>query len=78
MTARRHGHRGAGGGSPVGDSLRINPEIGSETLADLKARGHLLTAISGPLAAAPSVIAIEPGRIRAAGDPRAGRHAMGY
>ena len=65
---------------PALGKLRINPEIGTETLDALKARGHLLTVSSGPLAAAPSVIAIEPntGKLRAAGDPRAGRHAMGY
>ena len=65
---------------PALGKLRINPEIGAVTLDALKARGHVLSVSSGPLAAAPSVIAIEPatGKIRAAGDPRAGRHAMGY
>jgi gamma-glutamyltranspeptidase/glutathione hydrolase len=65
---------------PALGKLRINPEIGAETLDALKARGHILTVSSGALAAAPSVIAIEPstGKLRAAGDPRAGRHAMGY
>ncbi len=57
---------------PALGKLRINPEIGTETLDALKARGHLLSVSPGPLAAAPSVIAIEPntGKIRAAGDPR--------
>ena len=65
---------------PALGKLRINPEIGTETLDALKGRGHLLTVAAGPLAAAPSIIAIEPGtgKLRAAGDPRAGRHAMGY
>jgi gamma-glutamyltranspeptidase / glutathione hydrolase len=65
---------------PALGKLRINPEIGTETLDALKARGHVLSVATGPLAAAPSVIAIEPGtgKLRAAGDPRAGRHAMGY
>jgi gamma-glutamyltranspeptidase / glutathione hydrolase len=65
---------------PALGKLRINPEIGMETLDALKARGHVLTVSSGPLAAAASVIAIDPdtGKLRAAGDPRAGRHAMGY
>ena len=65
---------------PALGKLRINPELGAKTLDALKARGHLLSVSSGPLAAAPSVIAIEPGtgKLRAAGDPRAGRHAMGY
>jgi gamma-glutamyltranspeptidase / glutathione hydrolase len=66
--------------APALGRLRINPEIGTKTLDALKARGHVLSISSGPLAAAPSVIAIEPktGKLRAAGDPRAGRHAMGY
>ena len=65
---------------PALGKLRINPEVGTETLEALKARGHVLNVGSGPLAAAPSVIAIEPatGKLHAAGDPRAGRHAMGY
>jgi gamma-glutamyltranspeptidase/glutathione hydrolase len=78
---------------PALGQLRINPEISSETLDQLKSLGHKLVLRSGPLAAAPSVISlIDPGRlgpesttaaaggrmIRAAGDPRAGRHAMAY
>jgi hypothetical protein len=60
--------------------LRINPEIGSGTLDALKALGHGLSHRTGPLAAAPSVIALDPasGQIRAAGDPRAGRHSLAY
>jgi gamma-glutamyltranspeptidase / glutathione hydrolase len=65
---------------PALGKLRINPEIGTETLDALKARGHVLSVASGALAAAPSVIAIElsTGKLRAAGDPRAGRHSMAY
>ncbi len=65
---------------PALGKLRINPEIGVETLDALKARGHLLQMSPGSLAAAPSIIAIEPktGLFHAAGDPRAGRHALGY
>jgi gamma-glutamyltranspeptidase / glutathione hydrolase len=65
---------------PALGKLRINAEIGADTLEALQARGHILSVSSGSLAAAPSVIAIEPatGKLRAAGDPRAGRHAMGY
>jgi gamma-glutamyltranspeptidase / glutathione hydrolase len=65
---------------PALGKLRINSEIGTTTLDALTARGHVLTVSTGPLAAAPSVIAIDPstGKLRAAGDPRAGRHAMGY
>ena len=66
--------------APALGKLRINPEVGTKTLDVLKDRGHILSVGSGPLAAAPSVIAIEPatGKLRAAGDPRAGRHSMGY
>jgi len=65
---------------PALGQLRINPEIGSSTLDALKALGHVLSSKSGSLAAAPSVIALDPasGQIRAAGDPRAGRHALAY
>ena len=42
--------------------------------------GAMLAFGMGPLAAAPSVIALDPasGQIRAAGDPRAGRHSLAY
>jgi gamma-glutamyltranspeptidase / glutathione hydrolase len=65
---------------PAPGQLRINPEIGSGTLDALKALGHGLSVKSGSLAAAPSVIALDPasGQLRAAGDPRAGRHALAY
>ncbi len=65
---------------PVLGQLRINPEIGPETLDALKARGHKLKTSSGALSAAPCVISLDPntGQLRAAGDPRAGRHAMAY
>jgi gamma-glutamyltranspeptidase/glutathione hydrolase len=65
---------------PALGRLRINPEIGSETLDALKTRGHILNVSSGAVAAAPSVIAIDPttGKLKAAGDPRAGRHALAY
>ena len=65
---------------PALGKLRINPEIGTETLDALKARGHVLSVSSGPLAAAPERDRhrAHTGKLRAAGDPRAGRHAMGY
>jgi gamma-glutamyltranspeptidase/glutathione hydrolase len=65
---------------PVLGQLRINPEVGTETLDALKARGHKLKTSSGALSAAPSVITLDPssGQLRAAGDPRAGRHALAY
>jgi gamma-glutamyltranspeptidase/glutathione hydrolase len=64
---------------PALGRLRINPEIGTETLDALKARGHVLSVNTGALSAAPCVIAIDSaGTLRAAGDPRAGRHALAY
>jgi gamma-glutamyltranspeptidase/glutathione hydrolase len=68
---------------PVLGQLRINPELGQDKLDALKTMGHKLLVRSGPLSAAPCVIDLRlsqfGGRIvRAAGDPRAGRHAMGY
>jgi gamma-glutamyltranspeptidase/glutathione hydrolase len=69
---------------PALGQLRINPEVGSETLDALKKLGHKLVVRSGPLSAAPSVIRVHSdnaGKIlgfSAAGDPRAGRHAMAY
>jgi gamma-glutamyltranspeptidase/glutathione hydrolase len=65
---------------PVLGQLRINPEIGADTLDALKARGHKLKVGPGSLSAAPCVISLDPttGQLRAAGDPRAGRYAMAY
>jgi gamma-glutamyltranspeptidase / glutathione hydrolase len=66
---------------PVLGQLRINPELGQDKLDALIKMGHKLSVRSGPLSAAPCVIDLRlpqiGGRIvRAAGDPRAGRHAM--
>ncbi|MFO0891406.1 MAG: gamma-glutamyltransferase [Isosphaeraceae bacterium] len=57
--------------------LRINPSIGEPVLQALTSRGHKLTPSATPLAAAATVLVVEPGTgsYRAAGDPRAGRHA---
>ncbi len=65
---------------PALGRLRINPEIGTETLESLKARGHILSVNTGASSAAPCVISFDraTGRILAAGDPRAGRHALAY
>jgi gamma-glutamyltranspeptidase/glutathione hydrolase len=66
---------------PALGRLRINPEVGAETLAELRDRGHELDAKeSSPLSAAPTVIAIDPasGLLKAAGDPRTARHALAY
>ncbi len=59
--------------------LRINPEMGSETLEALKKMGHKLVVRPGPLAAAPCLLKITGGGSRsylAIGDPRTRRHAM--
>lgn len=60
--------------------LRINPEVGESTLAELSARGHTLVLLKTPLSAAATMLTIDPASklIRAAGDPRAGRHAGAY
>jgi gamma-glutamyltranspeptidase/glutathione hydrolase len=69
---------------PILGQLRINPELGQDTLDALKKMGHKLVVRSGPLSAAPCAIDIVPRLVlgahplRAAGDPRAGRHAMAY
>jgi gamma-glutamyltranspeptidase / glutathione hydrolase len=69
---------------PALGQLRINPELGSETLEALTKLGHKLVVRSGSLAAAPCVIEFGASRsgepkkpvIHAAGDPRTGRHAV--
>jgi gamma-glutamyltranspeptidase/glutathione hydrolase len=60
-------------------SLRINPEVGDDTLADLGRRGHRVRIHKGALWA-PSVLTIDPKSrvIHGAGDPKAGRHAAAY
>jgi gamma-glutamyltranspeptidase/glutathione hydrolase len=68
---------------PALGRLRINPEIGQETLDALKNLGHKLVVRSGPLSAAPSVISVKRNddqilEFHSAGDPRAGRHALAY
>jgi len=65
---------------PVLGGLRINSSVGQPTLDALASRGHKLKISPTPLAAAPTVIAIDPstGLYRAAGDPRARRHAGAF
>jgi gamma-glutamyltranspeptidase/glutathione hydrolase len=65
---------------PALGRLRINPEIGTEILEALKSRGHILSVNTGSLSAAACVISFDPatGKMSAAGDPRAGRHALAY
>jgi gamma-glutamyltranspeptidase/glutathione hydrolase len=60
--------------------VRINPGVGQETLRELTRRGHDLEVLATPLSAAPIVLAIDPATrlIRAAGDPKAGRHVGAY
>jgi gamma-glutamyltranspeptidase/glutathione hydrolase len=60
-------------------SLRINPEVGEGTLADLKRRGHKVD-IHKSFLWYPTIISIDPHtkRLHGAGDPRAGRHAGAY
>ncbi len=65
---------------PVLGGLRINPSIGQPALDALASRGHKLKISAGPLSAAATVIAVDPstGLYRAAGDPRARRHAAAF
>ncbi len=65
---------------PALGRLRINPEIDAKVLESLKSRGHILSINTGALSAAPCVISFDPatGKLSAAGDPRAGRHALAY
>lgn len=60
-------------------SLVLYPEFDKTTVADLAARGHKIS-ISTKHLADPSVITIDSktGVFRAAGDPRAKRHAAAY
>jgi gamma-glutamyltranspeptidase / glutathione hydrolase len=60
-------------------SLLLYPDFEKATFADLSARGHKITT-SKKHFAEPSVIAIDQktGVLRAAGDPRAKRHAAAY
>ncbi len=56
--------------------LRIDADVGNDTLEELKARGHRVVIVKPPIWI-PSMLMIDPisGLIRAAGDPKAGRHA---
>jgi gamma-glutamyltranspeptidase/glutathione hydrolase len=65
---------------PVLGGLRINPSIGQPVLDALALRGHKLKPSPTPLAAAATVIAIDPasGLYTAAGDPRTRRHAGAF
>ena len=56
-------------------SLSANPGIPETTLAALKEKGHKLRISNGPLWSPCVLQRDESGRLHAAGDPRAGRHA---
>jgi len=60
-------------------SLLLYPDFSEETVRDLLARGHKVTVRKPPLWA-PTVLSIDAAThtIRAAGDPKAGRHAAAY
>ena len=60
-------------------SLLLDSGIDAETAAALKNRGHRVT-IKRPPIAHPSALAIDPesGRLDAAGDPKAARHASAF
>ena len=60
-------------------SLLVNPEVGDAMIKELEARGHKVTPRRTALWA-PVLLAIDPatGTLRAAGDPRARRHAGAY
>ncbi|MFO0959734.1 MAG: gamma-glutamyltransferase [Isosphaeraceae bacterium] len=61
-------------------SLKVYQELGEATIQALKDRGHKVEIGRPPMAAAPTVLAIDPssGKLEAAGDPKAGRHAAAY
>jgi gamma-glutamyltranspeptidase/glutathione hydrolase len=60
-------------------SLRINPEAGDEAIAELKRRGHLVEIQKGHVWA-PTLIQfdVKAKLFKAAGDPKASRHAAAY
>lgn len=63
---------------PVLGDLHVHPDVGDSTIAELKARGHLV--VAKPPSSAPCVIAIDPktGTLDAAGDPKSRRHAAAF
>jgi gamma-glutamyltranspeptidase/glutathione hydrolase len=67
---------------PALGQLRINPEVGTETLDALKRLGHKLVVRSGSLSAAPCFLDITLFRdgplFKVAGDPRTGRHVATF
>lgn len=61
-------------------SLKVYPDLGEATIEALRALGHKVTTGQPPMAAAPTVLTIDPasGQFEAAGDPKSGRHAAAY
>lgn len=60
-------------------SLKVYAALGDETIAGLKSKGHKVTVGTPPMSAAPVMLSIDAaGKIQAAGDPRARRHAGAY
>jgi len=59
--------------------LRINPEVGEQTLAELTRRGHKIE-VNRRQIWTPTVLTRNPQNklLQAAGDPKAGRHAAAY
>ncbi len=64
---------------PLLGSLIVSPGFDDTTIAELKERGHRVT-VSASALWAPCVLTIDPesGRIDAAGDPQARRHAAAF
>jgi gamma-glutamyltranspeptidase/glutathione hydrolase len=64
---------------PALGSLSVSPDLGEETIGELRARGHKVT-VERRGHSAPCLIRRGPssGEIQAAGDPRARRHAAAY
>jgi gamma-glutamyltranspeptidase/glutathione hydrolase len=59
--------------------LRINADVGQSALADLTSRGHKLNVVNSAIWV-PTMLTIDAhsGLLRAAGDPKVGRHAAAY
>jgi gamma-glutamyltranspeptidase/glutathione hydrolase len=60
-------------------SLSVNTGVGSDTVEELTRRGHKVSTTEGTIGH-PTVLRrdLRTGRVEAAGDPRAGRHAGAY
>jgi gamma-glutamyltranspeptidase / glutathione hydrolase len=65
---------------PILGSLKVDANMGEETINALKSKGHQVTIGQAPMGAAPTVISIDPSAhlIEAAGDPKSRRHAGAF